>query len=31
MDGSKANAVHNNLSQNGFTHIIKLCDIDYTK
>ena len=31
MDGSKANAVHNNLSQNSFTHIIKLCDIDYTK
>ena len=31
MDGSNANAVHNNLSQNSFTHIIKLCDIDYSK
>jgi hypothetical protein len=31
MDGSKYNAVHNNLSANNFTHIIKLCDVDYTK
>ena len=31
MDGSNANAVHKNLSANNFTHIIKLCDIDYTK
>ena len=31
MDGSKANAVHKNLNANNFTHIIKLCDIDYTK
>ena len=31
MDGSKANAVHKNLKENNFTHIIKLCDIDYTK
>ena len=29
MDGSKRNAVHLNLSQNSFTHIIKLCDVDY--
>ena len=29
MDGSKRNMVHYNLSQNSFTHIIKLCDIDY--
>ena len=29
MDNSDRNMVHNNLSQNSFTHIIKLCDIQY--
>ena len=29
MDGSSRNMVHYNLSKNNFTHIIKLCDIDY--
>ena len=29
MEGSKYDAVHNNLSSNCFTHIIKLCDIQY--
>ena len=29
MDGSARNMVHYNLSKNKFTHIIKLCDIDY--
>lgn len=29
MDGSERNMVHNNLNQNSFTHIIKLCDINY--
>ena len=29
MDGSKRNAYHGNLSENSFTHIIKLCDINY--
>ena len=31
MDGSKKNAAHSPLSANNFTHIIKLCDIDYNK
>ena len=31
MDGSKRNMVHNNLSQNKFTEIIKLSDIKYDK
>ena len=31
MDGSKNNAAHSPLSANNFTHIIKLCDIDYNK
>lgn len=31
MDGSRANAVHRNLRDNSFTHIIKLCDVDYSK
>ena len=31
MDGSLRNAVHNPLSMNSFTHIIKLCDVDYDK
>lgn len=29
MDGSERNMVHYNLSKNTFTHIIKLCDINY--
>ena len=29
MDNSKANAVHKQIKQNTFTHIIKLCDISY--
>ena len=29
MDNSKRNMVHNSLNQNNFTHIIKLCDINY--
>ena len=29
MDGSDRNIVHNNLEDNSFTHIIKLCDINY--
>ena len=29
MDDSKRNMVHNNLNQNSFTDIIKLCDIQY--
>ena len=29
LDNSKCNLVHKNLSQNNFTHIIKLCDINY--
>ena len=29
MDSSARNMVHNNLNQNSFTHIIKLCDIKY--
>ena len=29
MESSDKNMVHNNLSQNKFTHIIKLCDINY--
>ena len=29
MDNSKSNMIHKNLSQNNFTHIIKLCDINY--
>ena len=29
LDNSKSNMVHKNLSQNNFTHIIKLCDINY--
>ena len=29
MDGSARNMVHYPLSKNKFTHIIKLCDIDY--
>ena len=29
MDGSKRNMVHNNLSENNFTEIIKLSDINY--
>lgn len=29
MDGSARNMVHYPLSKNNFTHIIKLCDIDY--
>ena len=29
MDGSARNAVHYPLSKNNFTHIIKLCDVDY--
>ena len=29
MDNSDKNMVHNNLNQNSFTHIIKLCDIKY--
>ena len=29
MDGSGRNMVHYPLSKNNFTHIIKLCDIDY--
>ena len=29
MENSKENAVHKNLTQNSFTHIIKLCDVDY--
>lgn len=29
MDGSGRNMVHYPLSRNSFTHIIKLCDIDY--
>ena len=29
MDNSKSNMVHKSLSQNNFTHIIKLCDINY--
>ena len=29
MDNSDRNMVHNNLTQNSFTHIIKLCDIKY--
>ena len=29
MDNSDRNMVHNNLNQNSFTHIIKLCDINY--
>ena len=29
MDGSRRNAYHGNLRENNFTHIIKLCDIDY--
>ena len=29
MDGSENNAVHRHLSKNNFTHIIKLCDINY--
>ena len=29
MDGSKRNAVHLDLFQSSFTHIIKLCDVDY--
>ena len=29
MDGSKRNAFHGNLKDNSFTHIIKLCDVDY--
>ena len=31
MDNSDRNMVHNNLNQNSFTHIIKLCDINYGK
>ena len=31
MENSKCNAVHRALSNNSFTHIIKLKDIDYTK
>lgn len=29
MDGSARNAVHYPLSKNNFTHILKLCDVDY--
>ena len=29
MNNSKANMVHNPLNPNSFTHIIKLCDINY--
>lgn len=29
MDGSARNMVHYPLSKNNFTHIIKLCDVDY--
>lgn len=29
MDGSDRNMVHNPLSKNNFTHVIKLCDVDY--
>ena len=29
MDGSSRNAVHYPLSENKFTHILKLCDVDY--
>ena len=29
MDGSNRNMVHYDLNQNSFTHIIKLCDINY--
>ena len=29
MDGSARNMVHYPLSKNKFTHIIKLCDVDY--
>ena len=29
MDNSDRNMVHNNLDMNSFTHIIKLCDINY--
>ena len=29
LDNSKSNMVHKNLSQNNFTNIIKLCDINY--
>ena len=29
MDGSSRNAFHGKLSNNSFTHIIKLCDVDY--
>lgn len=29
MDGSDRNAVHYPLSKNKFTHILKLCDVDY--
>lgn len=29
MENSEKNACHRNLKKNSFTHIIKLCDIDY--
>ena len=29
MDGNNRNMVHYNLDKNSFTHIIKLCDINY--
>lgn len=29
MDGSARNAVHYPLSKNNFTHLLKLCDVDY--
>lgn len=29
MDGSARNMVHYPLSKNNFTHVIKLCDVDY--
>ena len=31
MDSSERNATHRSLSENSFTHIIKLCDVDYQK
>lgn len=30
MDGSARNAVHYPLSKNKFTHLLKLCDVDYS-
>ena len=29
MDGSNRNVYHGNFREHNFTHIIKLCDVDY--